>query len=112
MSRKGFAITDAVDEHGMPYKKIEVTDKKFFIDIKRDIGNKVYWSGDTLNSEYILLDYKEPGENNYSDGAFIIRKVGTMRAINCYLDEVILHPDNFKRTRKKKKIKKIKRKKK
>jgi len=105
INNKFFKEEDTEDRHHMPYKKIHVKDKNLIIG-KSDIGKRVYWSGDTFNKYYELIDIKMPDENGFSDGAYIIAKGGNKRfPISCYTDEVILHPDIFKQKRKRKRKK-------
>lgn len=103
---KGYSVKEAFDQNNMKYKKIVVNDDKY-IPSKENIGDRVFWAGDSLNKKYFLIDIKDINEEGFLGGAYIIKSPDTMRSINCYMDEVILHPDNFKRKRKRrKKVKK------
>lgn len=96
INNKFFKEKDVFDKHEMPYKKVILKDERLKIK-DTDIGKQVYWSGDTMNKYYELIDIKHSGENGYNDGAYVISKHKKRFPIHCYFDEVILHPNNLKR---------------
>lgn len=65
---------------------------------EKDIGKEVWVAGESRTTTAHLREYHEAGDYQFPKGGVVIKYKGeaTMRAL--YLDQVILHPDEIKKS--------------
>lgn len=66
---------------------------------EKDVGKNVWVAGESRSTTVVLIEYKNVGDDNFPDGGFVCRHKGEAMVRSYYKNQVILHPDEVKKSK-------------